>query len=1593
MVATNTYNLDKLRELERRESLPDFTLPPILARLSESDVPNYASLNDEQEADHLLSLRKGSKKPLIRTKRRLESHTYKNVTEILPGLVQNDGRPGLVQALMRKASNKVENAERRQIQIEQRDALLGSAVRRGNVELVGLLAPTCSQNQRNQALGSAIRRRNEAIITKLLEYGADPNKCKDQFTEACQKGDVAVVSILLRAPIPTHTEILVDALTQAVKSGSLQILTLLTGAVDLANTPDLEAVHEAVRVVRVDLLLRLLLCAKSLNAQKLDGLVKRAFEMSNADAGLRLRIIDALFYAGASGNNSAASFADAVASDLTDFIALFAKHHVSINWEEGKAVVRAARAGRSELLKAVLASGGLAPDNASRAMKALPRHVPAEERKRINEMLLDTGAHGSAIDHELILAVKDSDERAIGMLLRRGASLTRNKGHALIEAIEHEQVGVLRTLLTWSVNTESLQKAFPHLRSAGKAPRLEMTRLLLDAKASGDSVNAALRDAVCDQSADRDPLLIDALIKAGADPSFNDAESIRHAINMNDVKLFMDLTKSATLVSEGVFSSLTAEIVTLENLDARYYMMRRAIEQGARVKSISRALCSELSKDKAEVRMIDLLVNRGSAEVDDDGGRALKLAAVQQDDDILQLVASSHNLSSQTVSKGLCDMLQSENFNDEQKSFRAEILLSKKKSDYISVKAFSTYVKFCTTAFVSGRVWPLRTFEALLQAGADINMASGAVFTSVVDNAAIPLAKAMLACGVLRQEIVDQALLHCVRLPTVDDRSEAIGLLIQYRPSFHGLSDALIEASQLQLTGAARQLLQHGVSINFQDHEAAIQVATSTGNSMLLATFLSFKLSHSSLSAAFQEAITLKDSALRFSSMKAILQAGLRGDIVDQHLIALVRNDLTPIDEIELLLDHEASVHAQNSFSIIFAATSRNRDVLRLLFTRAVLPNTAARCFQACLAAGLVERHEIRVLKFLLEQGEQMGQGVDQALLDQALLKSVENLGTDPSGGLPMVQMLVEKGARADLGNGAVLCRACEIGRVDIVSTLLLSNPGTSSKSRALHYLVKSSVPGMEFCTALDMIMASTSPGNPGGTRSLYETTKPNFVDHQRDFESPIRVLLKGRPGDTHSLMKVIGYGYNVATKFEKDILYWAMSQQNPRIKTDCLQILIQNGANVHSRDPATGDTMILMALRTGRSALVDNLIQNGADVSATNDKGNSPLLLASELGNTAAAERFIATGVNLNDGSLHQAARNLQLSVVKSLLQNGADPNYRSRVHGGRSPLGELCLTAQASGSSYQVMVDTLRELCQGGADFKERIGRKPLICLALDNSDPAPMVEAIMAAYLSKLIDEDFNLYEENDVVYSPTYYVLKGIFRGPAAKSRELVRLLRTYGANRDVYYSLSGPQPPKPQGMPPHIAEKEAIRIAKEEEIAAEEADYRRKVNRLIEEEQRQQSIEQQRHELKLKHHEELGMQSIGQARQLSRVDRERREDEYNHQRLLNDLSRQREQDQLRTRQSERDQDERHRRNLLKIETAAYGERMQIDLDNRKQIDYIERKAIDYKVTAEEGLAEREHRRRIEQLTLAKAVPIGLPMLNPSPSGGGFIEGPK
>ena len=427
-----------------------------------------------------------------------------------------------------------------------------------------------------------------------------------------------------------------------------------------------------------------------------------------------------------------------------------------------------------------------------------------------------------------------------------------------------------------------------------------------------------------------------------------------------------------------------------------------------------------------------------------------------------------------------------------------------------------------------------------------------------------------------------------------------------------------------------------------------------------------------------------------------------------------------------------------------------------------------------------------------------------------------------------------------------------------------------------------------------------------------------------------------------------------------------------------------------------------MQAIRTKRPSLIKLLVMHGADVTSTDNRGRSPLLIAGFLDDVKAATSLLETGAPSDDGSLHYAARNLNHKVVEILLQNKHNPNHPSDQAGGRTPLADLLFAGQASARNSQAVKKTINVLRAHGADVRSPSLRKPLICWALDNPSPVFMVQALLSAYLHEQIDEDFNLYFEQGYYYSPTMYVAKKKFAGPQEATAQLLQLLKC--ANRDVFYHiLDGPQPPDAVGMPQHIAAAETARKAREAKVQAENDERARQITLRREEEAEAQMLVKQRHDLGIAlaaeqeeaeqdrlRKREVSEQQRMQTRHALRLSMQTEVAQQERQSLLENT---------RIQKQNRDDELRDRTSLANVDMASMRERYKLEREHQSQIESAARRALEGQASAQKKMLEsqdhyhaRQHERKMKQLTMEKAVPVGVPFpALPGNTVKGYIEG--
>lgn len=252
-----------------------------------------------------------------------------------------------------------------------------------------------------------------------------------------------------------------------------------------------------------------------------------------------------------------------------------------------------------------------------------------------------------------------------------------------------------------------------------------------------------------------------------------------------------------------------------------------------------------------------------------------------------------------------------------------------------------------------------------------------------------------------------------------------------------------------------------------------------------------------------------------------------------------------------------------------------------------------------------------------------------------------------------------------------------------------------------------------------------------------------------------------------------------------------------------------------------------MLAIQNRRPDLVKQLLIGNADVDVTDYKDRSPLSMANDIGGDLAVTmtRYIlSVEPSGNDGSLHNAARDLNFDAVELLVEYGHDPDFPSPSHDGRSALGEICFKAsdrEMTPEREKLMQKIIAFLFKNGSDLSIKSEGKSILHLCFEAKDPIATTRVFLKAGLWKNINKSEVHYNDGLNTYSPTMYIKKVL-----PDSDHKADLLKLLYANRatDVFFANEGAQPADAIGLPEDMKVQERARRARAERIQEDAEDF-------------------------------------------------------------------------------------------------------------------------------------------------------------------------
>ncbi len=294
--------------------------------------------------------------------------------------------------------------------------------------------------------------------------------------------------------------------------------------------------------------------------------------------------------------------------------------------------------------------------------------------------------------------------------------------------------------------------------------------------------------------------------------------------------------------------------------------------------------------------------------------------------------------------------------------------------------------------------------------------------------------------------------------------------------------------------------------------------------------------------------------------------------------------------------------------------------------------------------------------------------------------------------------------------------------------------------------------------------------------------------------------------------------------------------------------------------------TPLILAVKSSRPDVAQKLLKAGASVSARDMFDRTALFYASRMGNLQSVKTLLQNKSPADDGSLHEAGRELHRDVVAILIKAKHSPDFPSSKdeHGGRTALQELCLKCDGSTDRFNIEA-TIKALVDAQASPLEKCRGKNALFLALDNPNPVPVTRALLDQVMWRYINDEHNVYIQSHPVtrinyyYSPTKYIEKGICLGPEDTWTTLFSLLVDKRAEPRYYAEEGMVQPEDAEGQPPAIVAAEKKRRTREEKIRQQEFDHQFSLLQIRNEAQEKAQIEEEKHQRDIFNKEETARQ--------------------------------------------------------------------------------------------------------------------------------------
>lgn len=922
------------------------------------------------------------------------------------------------------------------------------------------------------------------------------------------------------------------------------------------------------------------------------------------------------------------------------------------------------------------------------------------------------------------------------------------------------------------------------------------------------------------------------LLAAGVDVNAHKAAGLCHAVGAADSELTDILL--ATKPSTASLGAAMPHALKISDPMDRLTYTQRLLQAGAPALEANRALVFAIGALPNDFPLLNTLVPKA----DTTDGEALMAAVKKERPDLVELILgkSRRKYTIPALNGAFVAAASIQNKDTDIRKAICELLL----------KAGASGECVSQALLAAANSGDLKFGAILMEHGASVDHSDGQAIVEACKSGSSDVLKMLLLNEEVKvkKQTLERGFQAATEIGDLKARGAVFHILLEKGVTGHVVDAQLVSAARFgdDAIDLVRLLLQYGAETDYNSGEAVWNATRCAFMGILEMMIGVVKVggkqripSKKTLVRAMKASWRLSGQT-RYQVMDWLFTAGLPvGEEIHLALNKSVNEDEPNIQLVHLLLNKGASPFSDGCRTFVDAARKLLFPALDLFLQLNISAKDMTWAFSETFKPDEADRwmseDGFKVAQRLLENGAEGGG------LSAALIVAIDRLGTEKDDiARRFIDLLIQHNADVNQGGGEAMVRAAKSANTHLIQQVLQRKPNSASVSMAFPYIFDHELPEDQM---LELITLFTDYHDG-------EERLDAMFTHPESSAVMFRAISR-YPRSTKILQTLLDVGYyhdqmgtarifnEIAEEEAVNLLLWTLLQPQKKVSSALITLLVDKGAKVNFETKASKTTPLVQAVKERRQDIVQALILAGAEVDVADVTGNTPLTLATQIYGdlgTSMMSNILAAEPSKNDGSLHNAARGLNIRAMQVLIEFGHDVDFPSPLHGGRSALGELCLHASDSGAltaaQEKAMEKAMAFLMEKGTDLSVLSHGKSVLLLAMESFDPVPTTKALLKVGMWKHINNRaFNHYSDGSYTYSPTVYASRVLPQTDT--TRELYTLLKA-NRSQDVFYANEGPQPEGACGLPEDIIRAERERKARLERVALEAEDHERTLAR-------------------------------------------------------------------------------------------------------------------------------------------------------------------